>query len=69
MTGLCSASIPKSLLEQIEKHKESPEAIKEIGIEFASYQCQQLIDTEVKGIHFYCLNKSQPVATILENIL
>lgn len=69
MTGLCNASIPKVLLEKIEKHKDSPDDVKEIGIDFATYQCLQLIDTEVKGLHFYCLNKSQPVATILENIL
>ncbi len=69
MIALCGVDVPKSLSERLEKYKDSPEDIKNIGIEFASYQCQQLIDSGVKGIHFYCLNKSEPVKFVLDNIL
>ncbi len=69
MVNLCKTVVPKSLSETLEKNKNNPEDIKKIGIEYASYQCQQLIDMGVNGLHFYCLNKSEPVRSILENIL
>lgn len=69
MISLCNATIPKSLLERLEKHKHDSLTIKEIGIEFASFQVQQLIDYGVDGIHFYILNKAFPTKQILSNIL
>ena len=69
MASLCKVTIPKSLLEQLEKYKNNLDDVKKVGIEFATYQCQQLIDSGVKGLHMYCLNKAEPVCTILENIL
>ena len=35
-----------------------------IGVEFASMQCQQLIENGVKGLHFFTLNTSTAVSKI-----
>lgn len=40
----------------------------ELGVEFATKQCQELINSGVSGIHFYTLNKSDAVSKILDNI-
>ena len=69
MVKLARVTLPKALIEQLEKHQNDKDYIKKLGIDFASYQCQQLIDTEVKGLHFFTLNKSDSTAQILENIL
>ena len=69
MVKLCRVTIPDKFREQLEKYQDSPDDIKKIGIEFASKQCAELIKSGVPGLHFYCLNKSQPAASILENIL
>lgn len=69
MAQMCGCQIPKGLLEQLERHQDDKEAIKQIGIEFATYQCQQLSDAKVKGIHFYTLNKASSTEKILENLL
>ena len=69
MLNLAKISVPKVLQEKIEKYKDNEKSMTEFGIDFSSYQCQQLIDAEVKGIHFYTLNKSYSTAQILENIL
>ncbi len=69
MLNLAKISVPKVLQEKIEKYKDDEKSMTEFGIDFSSYQCQQLIDAEVKGIHFYTLNKSYSTAQILENIL
>ncbi len=69
MLSLAKISVPKVLQEKIEKYKDDEKSMTEFGIDFASYQSQQLIDAEVKGIHFYTLNRSYSTAQILENIL
>ncbi len=68
MLSMAKVTVPKPLMSRLEKYKDNPEDIKKIGIEFASYQCQQLMDSEVKGLHFYTLNTSSSVGQILENL-
>ncbi len=68
MTELCGSKIPAALSDRLEKHKNDPDAVKEMGIEFAVYQCQQLLDFGVKGFHFYTLNKAYAASEILESI-
>lgn len=69
MISLAKICVPKAFLERLEKHSEDSDYIKKLGIDFTSYQCQQLIDTEVPGLHFFTLNKSYSTAQILENVL
>lgn len=68
MLSMARVTIPKALMDKLEKLKDSPDDIKKIGIEFASQQCQQLIDGGVKGLHFYTLNTSSSVGPILDNL-
>lgn len=68
MLSMARVSVPKSLMNSLEKFKENPDDIKKIGIEFASYQCQQLIDCEISGLHFFTLNTSKSVSQILDNL-
>lgn len=68
MLTMARVTLPQSLMNRLEKHKDSPEDIKKIGIEFASHQCQQLIDADVAGLHFYTLNTSSSVGKILDNL-
>lgn len=69
MMEIAKVSIPKKLLEGIEKYKENSDDIKKLSIDFASEQCQNLIDSElISGLHFYTLNKSYSTSKILENL-
>lgn len=68
MLSMARVSVPDSLMNQLEKHKDCPEDIKKIGIEFAINQCQQLIDNEVAGLHFFTLNTSTSVSKILDGL-
>lgn len=69
MISLCHVNVPLSLMDKLDKHKDDSNAVKEIGIDYAIKQSKQLIDAEVKGLHFYILNKCFPTNQILENIL
>lgn len=68
MLSMARVSVPCSLMKRLEKFKDNSEDVKALGVEFASYQCQQLIDAEVAGLHFYTLNTSSSVSQILDNL-
>lgn len=69
MLTMAKVSIPKALMQKLEKHKDNSDYIKKLGIEFASNQCQKLIEAEVAGLHFFTLNTSSATSKILDNLL
>ena len=61
-------SIPKKIKEIFEPIKDDPEKTVEAGKAFAIEQCKDLLQGGAPGIHFYTLNKFQPVTDILKKI-
>ena len=68
ITNMCGAMIPQALLEQLEKCGDDEESMRDIGVEHAIKQCQDLKNNKVPGIHFYCLNKSYSVLKIVDEL-
>lgn len=60
--------IPKRVKEIFEPIKDDPEKTLLAGKQYAIEQCQDLLSGGAPGIHFYALNKFQPVADILKAI-
>lgn len=48
--------------------KEAAEAVKRVGIHWATEQCRDLLDNQVRGIHFYTLNKSDATRQIYQSL-
>jgi methylenetetrahydrofolate reductase (NADPH) len=67
-TALCCAKIPATLEEKLVKVENDDDAAVEIGIEYASRQCEGLIKFGAPGLHFYSLNKSYSVQAICKNL-
>ncbi|MGH9035441.1 MAG: methylenetetrahydrofolate reductase [NAD(P)H] [Acidimicrobiia bacterium] len=67
-TALCGSRIPERLGRLLEGVADDDEAAVALGIEYATAQCQDLIDFGVPAVHFYTLNKSRSVAGILTNL-
>ncbi len=61
---MCGATIPKKLLDKLEG--KSKEDVYKIGVEYAINQCQELIESDVKGLHFYTLNKFNATEEIIK---
>jgi methylenetetrahydrofolate reductase (NADPH) len=59
---------PSKLKSDLEKHQNDPKAIQQIGIEQAVEQCCGLIAAGVGEIHFFVLNQSEPIKTILKEL-
>ena len=67
-TSLCGATIPMELDRQLEKYASDDDAVRELGIEYATNQVRELWDSGVPGVHFYVLNRSYSVSKILDNL-
>ncbi|MDO8644424.1 MAG: methylenetetrahydrofolate reductase [NAD(P)H] [bacterium] len=68
ITGLCGATLPKKLHEDLLKHQDDPEAIRKMSADHTTTQCQSLIAQAVPGIHFYILNRAESVLEIIKKI-
>jgi len=67
-TTLCCSKIPPRLESQLAKVENNDAAAVELGIEYATQQCQDLIKHGIPGIHFYSLNKSHSLQVICKNL-
>jgi methylenetetrahydrofolate reductase (NADPH) len=67
-TKLCGAKIPPRLEELLAGVEDDDEAAVQLGIDYATEQCEGLLEYGVPGLHFYSLNKSRSVAAIHENL-
>jgi methylenetetrahydrofolate reductase (NADH) len=67
-TALCGSRIPSRLESLLATVEDDNPAATELGIEYASEQCEGLLAFGVPGIHFYSLNRSHSVKTIWENL-
>ena len=62
------ARFPARLLKALQRGGDSPEAIRQIGLHYATEQCADLLDQGVAGIHFYTLNQSTATREICQRL-
>lgn len=55
---MCGATVPMRLQLELEKVKDDPTAVMQLGVAHATVQCLELLQRGVPGIHFYTLNRS-----------
>ncbi len=69
MAELAAGSrFPAGLLRAIQRCDGDPEAVRRVGIHWATEQCRDLLDHRVRGIHFYTLNQSDATRQIYLNL-
>jgi methylenetetrahydrofolate reductase (NADPH) len=61
------ARFPAPLLRALNRCHDDA-AVARVGIHWATEQCRDLLDHQVRGIHFYTLNKSDATRQIYENL-
>jgi methylenetetrahydrofolate reductase (NADPH) len=62
------ARFPARLLKALDRCGKDPEAVDRVGIHWATEQCRDLLDNNVRGLHFYTLNRSYATRRIYENL-
>jgi methylenetetrahydrofolate reductase (NADPH) len=65
ITELCGARIPDHFGEELEARKDDADALKDLGVAYATLQCSDLLARGAPGIHFYTLNRSPATRAIL----
>jgi methylenetetrahydrofolate reductase (NADPH) len=61
------ARFPAKLLRALGRANDA-EAVKRVGVHWATEQCRDLLDNQVRGIHFYTLNKSDATRQIYQSL-
>jgi methylenetetrahydrofolate reductase (NADPH) len=59
---------PAKLMRALARAGNDPEAVKHVGVHWATEQCRDLLDNEVRGIHLYTLNRSDATRQIYQNL-
>jgi len=62
------ARFPARLLKALQRGGDSAEAVRQVGLHYATEQCADLLDQGVAGIHFYTLNQSTATQEICQRL-
>jgi methylenetetrahydrofolate reductase (NADPH) len=62
------AHFPAPLLRALNRAGGDPDGVRRVGVHWATEQCRDLLDNDVRGIHFYTLNKSTATREIYLNL-
>jgi methylenetetrahydrofolate reductase (NADPH) len=69
ITSLCGARIPAELKRALSDVEHDDALTMQVGVEWATLQCRELLARGVPGIHFYTLNKSPATRSIFQSLL
>lgn len=69
LSKICGSSITNELKMRLSSSaQDDKEAILNIGIDFATKQCKDLLKVDIPGIHFYTMNRSKTTGEILQRL-
>lgn len=68
MVELSNAYIPRKLLAICDRFRDSPGAMRQAGIAYATDQIIDLISNGVRGVHVYTMNRPEIARAIVENV-
>jgi len=60
-------SIPKEIIDKVEKYKYDEEDIKKVGIEWCVKQCLNLLEKGAPSLHFFA-NRGAPIEEIIKGV-
>lgn len=67
-TQACGASLPFRLASELDRRRDDPKAVMQLGVAHATAQCLDLLQNGAPGIHFYTLNRSMATRQVLQAI-
>jgi methylenetetrahydrofolate reductase (NADPH) len=68
IASLCGAKLPPQFVADLENCADDAQGQFEVGVEHATRQTAELIAEGVPGIHFYVLNKSEAIESVLRGV-
>jgi len=68
MAELGGTPIPQEMQARFSAISEDPEAVRKVGVEFATELCAELLAADVPGLHFYTMNSAAATMEIAANL-
>ena len=68
IVALCGAGLPPALASELERLGHDDAAVSQLGIDYATRQCEELLREGVPGLHFYTLNKAKSTTEVVNNL-
>ncbi|MBF0296302.1 MAG: methylenetetrahydrofolate reductase [NAD(P)H] [Magnetococcales bacterium] len=68
LSALCGSALPQWLTDRFAATQDDPEAMLRTGVSIAVEQCRDLLARGAPGLHFFTLNQSVAVPSILEEL-
>lgn len=62
------ARYPAKLVRRLSKFMDSNDDIRRIGLDWATQQCHDLLENQVRGIHFYTMNRATATVEIYRRL-
>jgi methylenetetrahydrofolate reductase (NADPH) len=69
ITSMCGAQIPQELKEKLKRVEDDDAETLEVGVEWATRQCRELLQRGAPGIHFYTMNRSPATRRVFQALL
>ena len=64
----CGADLPRWIVKRMEAFEGDPSSQRALGVEIAMQQIEDLLAHDAPGIHFYTLNRAEPILRIYEGL-
>jgi methylenetetrahydrofolate reductase (NADPH) len=64
-TEMCGATIPAHFESELAAREDDPDAVRDLGVAYATLQCSELLARGAPGIHFYVLNRAPVARSVL----
>ncbi len=67
-SSICGAEIPRWLKMRLEEYGDDMASLRALGVDVVSALCEKLLAGGAPSLHFYTLNQSATISTIISNI-
>jgi len=64
----CGAEVPRWIKKRLQDYGDDIESIKAFGLDVTINLCNNLLNQGAPGIHFYSMNKTEPVKTLWQTL-
>lgn len=64
----CGVEIPRWIQKRLDYYSEDKTSMLAFGVDVVTQLCSRLLEYGAPGLHFYTMNKAEPVLTILRNL-
>lgn len=69
LSRVCGSTITDALQQKLDKvDADNPEAVLQLGVDFAVDQCRGLLKEGVSGLHFYTMDRSESTMAIVQQL-